>query len=326
MSVTGRVVGDNADNAGNTGGSGSSSGVGNPLVSGRLLVEQMIRALEQTIGRLSVNRTVEAQRKLPSLKSQLAGLRTQHQTILNQEAAWAASNDFGSVESTPTIMDALAYFGGGTSGGSRGSGGGGGSAAGSAADAARMSEAYRAMLAALNGQYDQTDAAFGDQENRLGSLRDAGAQRLAGILDEARGTAATTRQQVGDAYRGGDATLAGLQEQFRQMGDTYRAGADRTLGAFGVQPERVQRPGGNPLDLVAAQRATLSAQGANADANYANRGNVYNGLFSDVSTSNSQAYEGLLLQLSQQRAAAAAKRAADLAQVKIDAARSGVTL
>lgn len=283
------------------------------LYAAQTQLEQLQRQLASADSPQVIARTRQAIAQVQSRISQIS------QQIASDQAGGNVPNG----ESIPTWLEAFSMMMGGSQ--SFGSGGSSSSGGTSAADLERMRQGYQQMLAALDKQSTTTNGIFDQRNTQLGSLRSAGDARLQEILGTLRSNAASTRQNVAGAYGAADQALQGQASQFQAMDAARQAGAGRTLEAFGADPNMTQR-GMSPLDVIAAQRATLGSQAGTSDAMYANRDNVYGGLSSDVSTRNSQSFDALMARLASERAAWQAQQDAERAKVLVAAGQQGVAL
>lgn len=244
----------------------------------------------------------------------------------NEKAKANANGVFGPDPVDPyngaTIFDLLAGMDNRTpSKGGRGGGGGGGGYGASAASKA----AFANMLATLSAQAGTNNKLFDDREASLRKYQGDGDARLAGILTDLTNSAAATRGQVAGAYQGGDARLAQMAQEIAAQEASRAYGLGQTQQMFGASPMDIDRHYG-AVDSLNAQRGMLAGQAGSADAMYANRGNVYNGLMGDAKTGNSQMFDQLLAQLAAQRNAQAMADQQAQAQLKLQAAQSGVTI
>lgn len=212
--------------------------------------------------------------------------------------------------------------GGGSGSGGGGSGGSGGS---SAADLAAQKAAYQQMLAAYDYQNAANDESFDARSKSLTDLQGQGDARLAALVSQLAASRDSARTGVQSSYANTDAQLQVLQAQQAQNVAGREAGANRTLQAFGADPT-VSGGGNAALDQLMAARMQNTQLGGAADASFANRSNVYNGLTGDASMQYQNMYTQLQAQLQAQRQQAAIAAAQQRAALGIEAAKNGVQL
>lgn len=250
----------------------------------------------------------------------------------NGRANQLVTNTLGAPTTDPfngmTEADYLAMlYGSQNRGSSGGGGGGGGGGAGrpgdpdplgwnSIAQQQGMEASYAQMLAALDAKNKTIQGGYDSQYATLGTQRDQGAARTAALIAEQQAAANATRGTVAQAYQGGDANLAKLQADYTAMAQARVQPANQTLQAFGADPGAVSDVSG-VQDALMAQRAMQSRLGTADDVLYANRGNVYNGLNSDVAQSREAGYSQLTQQLAQQRQVAEQEAAMERAQLQM---------
>lgn len=93
------------------------------------------------------------------------------------------------------------------------------------------------------------------------------ADAITRMVEAARGA----QKEIGAAYGAAGGELEKLMQEYAAAAAAQRAGAGRTLQAFGVDPSQLDVGGMSPQDLLVAQRANLVAQKAAQDAAIADR-------------------------------------------------------
>lgn len=221
------------------------------------------------------------------------------------------------------LLDILAGMNNGNT--PRGGSGGGGGGYGGGGPSAMTTQAFAQMLQTLKDQQAANMKTFDTRDASLRTnMTDAGT-RLTGIIGGLNDTAAATRGTVANSYAGSDAKLASLMQQFAADEAARTYGAGQTVSMFGGAPSMLDRNYG-AVDTINAQRAMLGGQAGAADAMYANRGNVYNGLTGDVQFQNSQMFDALLAQLAAQKQQQQMTDQQAIAQLQLQAAGAGVKL
>lgn len=254
-----------------------------------------------------------------------------------REQQWGAQNAGSQMMGSPSqdtyneqswteLLDGMfGMFGPGSGGsGSRGGGGGGGAVRPSDPDpmswnaiaqVQNMERGYGAMLEALRAQQNAQLGALDTRRIGMETANAASQQRLNQILNDLNANAAATRTNVQGSFAQGDQALANLMNQYTGMVAQRQPGVANTIQAFGGNPAEAFGDQSSIQDMITAQRANLARVGQADDAFYANRGNVYGGLSSDVSTRNQQVFDQLMAQLLAERQQTESQNAAAQAQL-----------
>lgn len=211
--------------------------------------------------------------------------------------------------------------------GSDGNGGGdgGGGGGGSAADAAASKVAYQGMLDVLNKKLAADLGTFDTRQGSLNKMNTDALARLAGIEGGLNSASQGAAADIRTATSRADANMAALANQIAQSQAAREAGAGRTLGAFGVAPSALDRTPG-AAELLAAARMTGQQIGGAWDTSMAANRQAYGALTGDAKLSYGNQFDALVAQLAAQRQQAQLQNQQDLAQLKLQAAQSGVKL
>lgn len=170
---------------------------------------------------------------------------------------------------------------------------------------------------ALKAILDQINAAskgYGDREKSLKTLRDDQSKKIAGIIKELGGVRNTTRSATQASYKGTDEQMQRLAAEAAGLIGQRDAGANQALEAYGIAPS----VGGNadPLNrMMLAARMQNTQLGGAADAMYANRDNVWNGMNADTTLAAQRQYEMMMAQLQAQKQQELAALNAQKAQI-----------